>query len=196
MGASFSSISFGQSKKKDASTESAAASTSKKVKRKYTKQSKTAADIVRRSRRVTKSNPPKVIFPTIPKAKTPSRKKFPLTPKTRAKVEASSKPILRKSPRVVKHKVEIPKVAKGVPKYTPNANYDTEELIFAWDRGVLYEAKVMNFERSSNTYYLHYLGYKKSHDKWVTAKDMMKVEPSSRRYFKETRGKLCQSTWT
>ena len=56
-------------------------------------------EVARRSRRITKCDPPRVVFPTIPSAKTPSRKKVPPTPNTRADVEAKTKSILRKTCR-------------------------------------------------------------------------------------------------
>ena len=169
-------------------------------------------NIIRQSRRAAKCKPSKVYFPTWPKTKTPSQKKYPLTPNTRAKVEAKTKPIIkqkpqhhRKSPRV-KHKYNkhmIPKVAKGVSRFTPNATYEIDELVFAWDKDVLYEGKVMNWrsegegeeggeeeEEASKEYRVHFIGYKKFHDKWITPNQMLKVDYTSRKYFKETRGKL------
>jgi hypothetical protein len=59
---------------------------------------------LRRSRRLTKNNPPKVVFPTYPEAKSPAHRSYPLTPRTRAKVVVRLKPILRRSPRFSKHK--------------------------------------------------------------------------------------------
>ena len=161
----------------------------------------------RQSRRTAKANPPKVFFPTFPKSKTPS-KKFPLTPSTRTKVESKSKPILlkRKSPRVVKHKFIKGKSTTNSlksslsSKYTPNATYDVDELIFAWDKKVLYEAKVTSIKFICNKdgsptdiidkYQVHYLGYKKMHDKWIGIDKMLKVDYDSNKYFKESRGKL------
>lgn len=185
MGAAFSSNPFSSSK--DAPAESA--QTPSKKKRKYTKQKKSDVDIVRRSRRITKSNPRRVIFPTIPKSKTPRTKKYPLTPKSRKKVEEKSKPILlRKSPRNAKHK--IPTTTKGVLKYTPNATYEVDEPIFVWEKGVIYEARVL--KRDNLKYCVHYLGYKKTNDKWITSTAMMKVDPKSRKCFREMRGKLSE----
>ena len=150
----------------------------------------------RQSRRTAKANPQKVFFPTFPKSKTPS-KKFPLTPSTRSKVESKSKPILlkRKSPRVVKHKFIKGKsttnsLKSGLScKYTPNATYDVDELIFAWDKKVLYEAKVTSIKFICNSdgsptdeidkYQVHYLGYKKMHDKWIGIDKMLKVDYDS-----------------
>ncbi|KAL3802508.1 hypothetical protein HJC23_012527 [Cyclotella cryptica] len=60
--------------------------------------------VLRRSRRLTKNNPPKVLFPTYPEAKSPAHRSYPLTPRTRAKVVVRLKPILRRSPRFSKHK--------------------------------------------------------------------------------------------
>ena len=58
--------------------------------------------ITRRSRRIAKSNPRKIVFPTNPKAKSPFCKSYPLTPKTRSRMMV--KPILR-TPRFTKKKV-------------------------------------------------------------------------------------------
>ena len=71
--------------------------------------------ISRRSRRIQKSGPLRVVFPTLPRQKTPTRKKFPLTPNSRAIVEARIKPILRSSSShrhnliasKAKHKIDI-----------------------------------------------------------------------------------------
>ena len=162
---------------------------------------------VRQSRRTAKANPPKVFFPTFPKSKTPS-KKFTLTPSTRTKVESKFKPILlkRKSPRVVKHKFIKGKSTTNSlksslsSKYTPNATYNVDELIFAWDKKVLYEANVTSIKFICNDdgsptdiidkYQVHYLGYKKMHDKWIGIDKMLKVDYDSNKYFKTTRGKL------
>lgn len=58
--------------------------------------------ILRRSRRIPKANPNKVVFPTYPEAKSPFRKSYPLTPRTRGKI--SVKPILR-TPKFTKKKI-------------------------------------------------------------------------------------------
>ena len=58
--------------------------------------------ITRRSRRIAKSNPRKIVFPTNPKAKSPFCKSYPLTPITRGRMIV--KPILR-TPRFTKKKV-------------------------------------------------------------------------------------------
>ena len=200
MGASLSSFSFGTKPREQTSAEpknntKTTAATTPGRKKKATVRIK--QEVSRRSQRVARSNPSRVVFPTIPKAKTPSKKNYPLTPKTRKKAEAKSKPILRrKSPRVVKHK--IPKVEEeggAVLKYTPNAIYELDEPVFAWDRGVIYEAKVIEVGSSSNgsnnsQYHVHFLGYKKTQDKWMSMTKMMKVEPSTRKLFRELRNEL------
>ena len=58
--------------------------------------------VIRRSRRLTKANPPKVIFPTYPEAKSPFCKSYPLTPRSRRRLDV--RPILR-TPRFTKKKV-------------------------------------------------------------------------------------------
>ena len=155
---------------------------------------KSEADISRRSRRIAKSNPRRVIFPTKPKSKTPSRKKFPLTPKSRKKAEANAKPILhRKSPRQAKHKQ--PGAAKGgVVKFTPSGTYEADEPVFVKEKGVMYEAKVL--KRDGAKYFVHYLGYKHTSDKWIAPSTMMKVDATSRRLYRENRGELSElDTW-
>lgn len=189
MGASLSSFSFGtKSKPSEASAEPKSNTTTTPGKRKATVRIK--QEVSRRSRRVAKSNPSRVVFPTIPKAKTPSKKNYPLTPKTRKKAEKKSKPILRrKSPRAVKHKIH--KFEEGVLKYSPNAIYEVDEPIFCWDKGHLYEAKVIEANNTdSSQYHVHFLGYKKTQDKWLTMTKMMKVEPSTRKLFRELRNEL------
>ncbi|KAL7545744.1 hypothetical protein ACHAWF_009096 [Thalassiosira exigua] len=165
-----------------------------KRKKSFNRKAKTP-QVVRRSRRIPKCDPPKVVFPSVPRAKTPSRKKYPLTPTSRRRAEADSKPILRKSPRIAKFK--FLKVAKVLPKQSPNATYKAGEPVFAWYKGILYEARIMNIEEhginpAQSTYYVHYIGYKKYHDNWITPNEIMKVGPSSRRYFREVRGKVAE----
>ena len=132
-------------------------------------------NVTRRSRRVAKSGPGRVIIKA--------------TPKSRKVVESKSKPILRKkSPRLVKHKYLHDAKGKGAPKYSLSDEYAIHEAIFAMEKGTIYEAKVL--KRKSSRYYVHYFGYNKGQDKWIKQDEMMKVDPESRRYFKEVRGKL------
>ena len=183
MGATLSSIpkpsfNFGQSK--DTSGEPTA---SKK------KEASKPRNVTRRSRRVAKSGPGRVIIKATPKSKTPKPKKKPFTPKSRKVVESKSKPILRKkSPRLVKHKYLHDAKGKGAPKYSLSDEYSIHEAIFAIEKGTIYEAKVL--KRKGSRYYVHYFGYNKGQDKWIKQDEMMKVDPESRRYFKEVRGKL------
>ena len=182
--------------------------------------SMTPGTVSRRSRRVTKSNPFKVCFAAVLRAKTPTKWSYPLTPKTRAKgeskwtlvkcedlfpsietqlnlivmsaVERKRKPILRKSPRLVKYRVQ--KVA-GILKYTPGAIYQTNELVFAWEKGTLYEGKVLkcsNDDEKVNKYLVRFLGCVNGYEKceWLTVRDILKVGYDSNRYFKQTRNKL------
>lgn len=65
--------------------------------------------ILRRSRRIPKANPNKVVFPTHPEAKSPFCKSYPLTPRTRGKITV--KPIL-KTPKFTKKKKLHKKVKK------------------------------------------------------------------------------------
>ncbi|KAL9179309.1 hypothetical protein ACHAXT_008599 [Thalassiosira profunda] len=74
--------------------------------------------------------------------------------------------------------------------------YDANEEIFAWDRGVLYEAKILRCKEDTTgdsgakKYLVHYLGFKKSHDRWLTAKDLLKKSESNRRLYLESQGLL------
>mmetsp|Transcript_6234 Transcript_6234/g.15517 ORF Transcript_6234/g.15517 Transcript_6234/m.15517 type:complete len:151 (-) Transcript_6234:270-722(-) len=87
---------------------------SSSLKRSSKKQPK---DATRRSRRIAKSDPPRVVFPTVPRSRTPSRLKFPMTPKSRRRREANTKPILRrKSPRRAKYGMISKVVKKGGAK--------------------------------------------------------------------------------
>ena len=36
-------------------------------------------------------------------------------------------------------------------------------------------------------YHVHYLGFKRSHDRWLSTNNMMKRTPSSRGYYRESR---------
>ena len=69
------------------------------------------------------------------------------------------------------------------------------EKIFAWDKGQLYEAKVMKRKEDVNDsgkmkYYVHYLGYKKSHDRWLNGHDMVKHTPKSCKFYKQNIGEI------
>lgn len=84
--------------------------------------------------------------------------------------------------------------AKEVSKHTTNPynssalasdKFDTNEKIFAWDKGHLYEAKVQKCKivMGEVKYYVHYSGYKKSHDRWLISHEMLKDTPSSRKFY-------------
>jgi len=51
--------------------------------------------------------------------------------------------------------------------------------VYCWDRKLLYEARVVR--REGNKYKVHFVGYKKAHDKWYTTDDMMGKDPKSTR---------------
>ncbi|KAL7550496.1 hypothetical protein ACHAWF_017577 [Thalassiosira exigua] len=73
--------------------------------------------------------------------------------------------------------------------------YAAGEGIFAFDRGVLYEARVTHSKPDPRTaggvrYRVHYLGYRKSHDRWLSSNEMRKDTPANRRAYRKIRAKL------
>jgi hypothetical protein len=160
MGASISSFSFGPT-----------ATSSKGATASATTPGKPAQTPSRRSRRVTQSDPTKVNFKSNPVNPTPQIKKSPLTPKSRAEASDKMKPIVRKSSRFSKFRV--PK-HQDAPKYSAKLSYEVDEMVYIWDKKLLYEAKVE--KREGNKYKVHFVGYKKAHDKWYTTDDMMGKE--------------------
>ncbi|KAL3774368.1 hypothetical protein ACHAWO_011399 [Cyclotella atomus] len=71
--------------------------------------------VIRRSRRIPRANPNKVVFPTYPEAKSPFCKSYPLTARTRQMV--AIKPILR-TPKFTKKKIHKKvKMTKQKMKY-------------------------------------------------------------------------------
>mmetsp|Transcript_26224 Transcript_26224/g.37436 ORF Transcript_26224/g.37436 Transcript_26224/m.37436 type:complete len:199 (+) Transcript_26224:94-690(+) len=133
----------------------------------------------RRSRRVTKSDPTIVNFTSNPTLPTPQLKHTPLSANSRTALTDKLTPA-RKSSRFTKFK--LPKV-QGAPKYSAKLSYEVDELVYCWDRKLLYEARVVR--REGNKYKVHFVGYKKAHDKWYTTDDMMGKDPKSNRYFRE-----------
>jgi hypothetical protein len=124
----------------------------------------------RRSRRVTQSDPTLVNFKSNPRDPTPQMKHTPLTPTSRMAMTDKMTPA-RKSSRFTKFK--MPKVV-GAPKYSAKLSYEVDEMVYCWDKKLLYEARVE--KREGNKYKVHFVGYKKAHDKWYTADDMMGKE--------------------
>ena len=72
--------------------------------------------------------------------------------------------------------------------------YDVNDKIYSWDRGTLYEAKVLKKKCQEEhdgdmaategwKYLVHYFGYKKSHDRWLTSSDMMKMTAANHEYY-------------
>mmetsp|Transcript_28505 Transcript_28505/g.48514 ORF Transcript_28505/g.48514 Transcript_28505/m.48514 type:complete len:197 (-) Transcript_28505:321-911(-) len=133
----------------------------------------------RRSRRVTKSDPTKVNFKSNPADPTPQSKHTPLSATSRTAISDKLTPA-RKSSRFTKFK--LPKV-QGAPKYSAKLSYEVDEMVYCWDKKLLYEARVE--KREGNKYRVHFVGYKKAHDKWYTTDDMMGKDPKSNRYFRE-----------
>ncbi|KAL9187368.1 hypothetical protein ACHAXT_001471 [Thalassiosira profunda] len=95
--------------------------------------------------------------------------------------EAAAHTSSSKSPSTVKRSRAAEKVSQdgGGPQ-----SYSINEGIFAWDKGHLYEAKVLKTKETKGVKHLvHYLGYNKSQDRWLTIQDMMKDTSSNREYF-------------
>ncbi len=66
------------------------------------------------------------------------------------------------------------------------SHFQVNEVIFAWDKGHLYEAMVSRWRDAkdgSTEYFVHYLGFGKSHDRWLATKDMMKLTPSTQEFY-------------
>ena len=66
------------------------------------------------------------------------------------------------------------------------SHFRVGELIFAWDKGHLYEATVSRWRDAKDggmEYFVRYLGYGKRHDKWLATKDMMKCTPATREFY-------------
>jgi hypothetical protein len=61
---------------------------------------------------------------------------------------------------------------------TPSlAKFDLNEKIFAWDRNHLYDAKIVKMKVDAigcAKYLVHYVGYPKSHDRWLTSDFMLR----------------------
>jgi len=165
---------------------------------------------------------PAIMHQTIIRTKPQKKSKTPpikneLTKKS--KTPPIKNELTKKSRAVVKHKLptaknrnkNLPKSPPPPPskKFTPNATYKINELIFAWDRNALYESKVVKTKlddenkskdnsddkdngnsNNDKKYLVHYVGYKKSHDKWLSEYEMMKHDSNGRAYFKDERGKL------
>lgn len=199
---------------------------------------KAPGTVSRASRRTAKSNPSKVIIKSVAKKKTPGKRKFPLTPETRVKgrlastepavvhfpgrpdsqtkttrppVEKKTMPILRKSSRMAKYKADVPN-AGSVNRYSPGATYEIDEFVFAWSKGALIEAKVLNSSRNDGKvvtredsakgdlkdtkYLVHFLGTKE--EEWLTIRDMLKVGYDENKYFKKLNARLADfdEAWT
>jgi len=66
--------------------------------------------------------------------------------------------------------------------------FNVKEKIYAWDKYHLYEAKVLKVKEDARDgcakYLVHYKGYSKNHDKWLTSNSMLKNIPAVRKYFR------------
>eukprot|EP00581_Thalassiosira_minuscula_P017614 CAMPEP_0183716170 /NCGR_PEP_ID=MMETSP0737-20130205/10167_1 /TAXON_ID=385413 /ORGANISM="Thalassiosira miniscula, Strain CCMP1093" /LENGTH=369 /DNA_ID=CAMNT_0025945393 /DNA_START=135 /DNA_END=1244 /DNA_ORIENTATION=+ len=121
-----------------------------------------------------------------------------LTPNDVMKRTPSNRKYYRESRALIKEKKKdgknnsaqsATKTKRGRPKVE---EYHESEKIYAWDRGVLYEAIVMSCQQHGQkrgwTYHVHYFGYSKSHDRWLSPKDMMKTNASNRKVYCQLRG--------
>lgn len=82
-------------------------------------------------------------------------------------------------------------VHNSMGNYPTSTTFDVHEIIFAWDRNHLYKAKILKMKEEAKCgamYLVHYAGYPKSQDKWVTPNDMLKDNPLARRFYKENLG--------
>jgi len=110
------------------------------------------------------------------------------------KITRSSSEYYRESralPREEKNSEKVVGVAQKKRGSSKSEKFHADETIFARDRGVLYEAKVLKCQYDGRQhgwkYHVHYLGFKKSHDKWLSTNDMMKITRSSSEYYRESR---------
>ncbi len=62
----------------------------------------------------------------------------------------------------------------GAPNYSAKLSYDVDEMLYCWDKKLLYEARVM--KREGNKYRVHFVGFKKDLDRWYATDDMMGKE--------------------
>ena len=77
-----------------------------------------------------------------------------------------------------------------ITKAPISEEFQVNEKVFAWNRGALYEARVLRRKEEDDElgYYVHCAGYKKSHNRWLTSNEMMKTTPSNRQFYCESRG--------
>jgi hypothetical protein len=78
------------------------------------------------------------------------------------------------------------------PRYVQT--FEVTERVFAYDKGksgdVLCEAQVLKLKEDSAgclKYWVQYKGYKKSHNQWLSAEDMMKQTKQNRVRFEKSR---------
>ena len=70
---------------------------------------------------------------------------------------------------------------------TRSRTFDVGERVFAYDQGVLYEARVIR-KTNGSMYRVHYLGYKKSQDRYLMQDMLLKANRQNRRKFCASRG--------
>ncbi|EJK48318.1 hypothetical protein THAOC_32897 [Thalassiosira oceanica] len=113
--------------------------------------------------------------------------------------------------RMAKYKADVPN-AGSVNRYSPGATYEIDEFVFAWSKGALIEAKVLNSSRNDGKvvtredsakgdlkdtkYLVHFLGTKE--EEWLTIRDMLKVGYDENKYFKKLNARLADfdEAWT
>jgi len=86
---------------------------------------------------------------------------------------------------------EQPKLLEGKDEDETKQTFSANERIFAWDKGHLYKAHVVKCKTWSNgpmKYLVHYLGFKRSHDKWLTMHEMIKYTPEACQFYEECTG--------
>jgi len=82
-------------------------------------------------------------------------------------------------------------------KETPRpVTFAIKEYVYAYDKsksgGVLYEAQVINMKTDATgclKYWIHYKGYKKSHNKWLPSNEILKQNKLNRDMYRKSRSR-------
>ena len=89
-------------------------------------------------------------------------------------------------------RVESKRKRQSSPLRLSSLRFEVHEKVFAYDKGksgdsVLYDATVIKLKEDAGRYLVKYKGYKKSHDKWLSAEEMMKQTKHNRVRFENSR---------
>ncbi|EJK60725.1 hypothetical protein THAOC_18871, partial [Thalassiosira oceanica] len=86
-----------------------------------------------------------------------------------------------------RHEAALPCAVKPPSRpSTRSRTFNVGERVFAYDQGVMYEARVV--KTNGPMYRVHYEGYKKSQDRNLTQDFLLKLTPKNRRRFCTSRG--------